>query len=250
MLILITVMFCFAEMPEYYSGKKIDGIEVFKTREGRQIAIKWLGNAKNKNAPLIVAMSGGHGRWGLRDSHITPIRISEILVKEGNYRAFSLDMPDDIYKKESESGYGNEAYRLSKNQIDDITSVLSALNKQNSPVYIFTTSKSTLSGINAAASDIPNLAGVIITAVSADLSKLAPFAKKKTLWIHHSRDKCFDMSIEKIKQIAASSKNSTFIEFDKAALVGGKECSMTNYHGFAGMDAALAKEIKQWIESK
>lgn len=247
---LLLGSFCFAKMPEYYNGKKIDGIEVFETKEDGQIAIRWLANSKDKKGPIIIAMGGGHGKWELKDSHITPSRITEIIAKTGDYRAFSLDMPQEIYKKEGEGDNSNESYRVSKNQIDDINTVLLAINKQNSPVYIFTTSKSTLSGINAAASDIPNLKGVIITSVSADLSNLAPLAKIETLWIHHSRDKCFDVGIEKIKKMAALSKNSTFIEFDDEELVSGKACSMTNYHGFFGMDEKLAEVIKRWLENK
>lgn len=248
--ILFAAAFCLAAMPEYYEGKKVDGVEVFQTRVDKKIAVRWIEGSKDESGPLIVAINGGHGRWGLKDSHITPSRIGALLAGMKNYRVLSLDMPDEQYKKEGVGGYGNEVYRLSKYQIDDIKSVLSEINKQNSPVYIFTTSKSTITGINAASSDMPNLKGVIITAVSADLSTLAPFAKVRTLWIHHRRDNCFNVGIESVKKMAALSRNSTFVEVANEANVSGQECSMTNYHGFVERDMELAKTIDGWIENR
>ncbi len=250
-LLFLTALYsCLSAMPDYYDGKKVENIEVFDTRGGKHVAVKWIGDSKDENGPLIIAINGGHGKWSLQDSHITPSRVGVILAGMKNYRVLSLDMPDDEYMKGEAGGKGSEVYRLSRYQIDDIKSVLSAVNKNNSPVYILTTSKSTITGINAAGSDIPNLKGVILTAVSADLSKLAPFAKVKTLWIHHKNDKCFNVGIDAIKKVSLAAKNSVFVEVANEANVSGAECSMTNYHGFVGRDMDIAKTIDLWIDNK
>lgn len=242
--------FLLAGVPEYYGDEKVENVDILPTRGDKKIAIKWLGDSKDEKGPVIIAINGGHGKWELRDSHITPSRIGSLLAGFKNYKVFSLDMPSDEYMKGDGGGYGSEAYRLSKYQIDDIKSVLDVVNKADSPVYILTTSKSTITGINAAGSDIKNLKGVILTAVSADLTKLAPFSKTKTLWMHHKFDKCFDFGIDKIKNMSQKAKNSTFVEVENVAEVSGKECSMTNYHGFVGRDMDLAKTIDAWIEGK
>jgi hypothetical protein len=242
--------FLFAAMPDYYEGKKVENIEVFDTRGGKKIAIKWIESTKDENGAIIIAINGGHGKWELKDSHITPSRIGAILAGMKNYRVLSLDMPSDEYGKGDVGGYGNEIYRLSRYQIDDINSVLESVNKSNAPVYLLTTSKSTISGINAAGSGIKNLKGVILTAISADLTKLAPFAKVPTLWIHHKYDKCFDIGIERAKKMALLAPKSVFVEVANEASVSGKECSMTNYHGFVERDMALAKTIDMWIDGK
>lgn len=239
------------ELPEYYKGKIIDkNIEVFETKGGNKIAIRWLADSKENEGPLLVVLNGGHGRWGLIDGHITSSRLANTMATFADYRAFSLDMPSDEYKKDDRGGYGNEVYRMSARQIDDLKAVLSAVNRANAPVYAVMTSKSTISGVNIASSNMPNLKGVVLTATSADLTKMLPFVKVPMLWIHHRKDRCFDIGIERVRVMAKGTKGSSMIEVANEAAVSGKECAMTNYHGFPQRDLDIAKSIDAWIGGK
>jgi len=238
-----------ADMPAYYTTEVSDTVNVLPTRDNTKIAYKWLEESQNNSGPIIIAINGGHGKWELKDAHITPSRIGMILAQFNDYRVVSLDMPMDEYQN-TNGGNGSEVYRSSKNQIDDIKTVLNTINSTHSLVYILTTSKSTLSGINAASSDIENLQGVILTAISTDLSFFLASAHVKTLWIHHMRDKCYPQGIEAVRAMEQKTAKTTFVEVQNSAKVSGKECSMANYHGFVGRDAQLAQTIDDWIKNK
>ena len=238
-----------ADVPMYYTSAVSNVVNVLPTRGNTKIAYKWLEESQNNGGAIIIAMNGGHGKWELKDAHITPSRIGMILAQFDDYRVVSLDMPMDEYQNKN-GGNGSEIYRGSKSQIDDIKTVLKAINTSHSPVYILTTSKSTLSGINAASSDIENLKGVILTAISTDLSLFISSVGVRTLWIHHRNDTCFAPGIEGVRAMEEKTPYAMFVEVQNSAEVSGKECSMTNYHGFVGRDTQLAQIIDDWIKNK
>jgi hypothetical protein len=235
------------------------GIVTIPTRAGvtQSFFIAGMGDVKPQAVALIY--SGGHGTIQLRMEGGQPkfqggnflIRARREFIRNGVLPVL-VDVPSD------ERTGVPDSYRRSDKQLADTRAVLAEVRKRipDLPVFIVTTSRSTLSGAHLGrALGADEVAGVVLSSsmIAAGLGweSLAPFnfksIKLPLLFVHHRADGC---QATPYPAMARAAEGFTLISVKGGKPPESNACEPLAPHGFYGKEAETVDAIAAWMLKK
>jgi hypothetical protein len=229
------------------------------TRPGVTQSFFIAGMGEVKAQAVALVYSGGHGEIRLREENGQPkfnpgnflVRSRHEFIRNG-VRPVLVDVPSD-----EPTGLPDH-YRRSDKQVADTRAVLAEVRKRipDLPVFIVTTSRSTLSGAHLARSlGSDEVAGVVLTssmiAPGRNWESLAAFdfkaVKTPLLFVHHRGDGCQATPYASLARAA--------VGFTLVSVTGGKPpesgpCDPFAAHGYFGKEAETVDAIAAWMLKK
>jgi len=209
---------------------------------------------------VVLVYNGGYGNINLRMEGGQPkfnqgsfgVRNRTDFIRNG-IQPVLVDVPSD------ESRGVSDAYRMSDKQVTDTRAVLAEIRKRahGMPVFIMTTSRSTLSGANLAAALTPEeVAGVVLSSsISVQAGpgsySLGTFdfksVKVPLLIVHHRGDTC---KFTPYRTMAGIGQSFTLISVSGGKPAESDPCEPQAAHGFYGKEAETTDAISGWMLKK
>ncbi len=236
------------------------GIVTIPTRPGVTQSFFITGTGGGKPQAVAIVYTGGYGTLNLRMEGGQPkfgannflVRTRNDFIRNGVLPVL-VDVPSD-----QRTGVSDE-YRFSDKQIADTRAVLAEIRKRapELPIFIVTTSRSTLSGAHLARSLGPDeVAGVMLSSsisvsVGPGAYSLSAFnfksVKVPLLIVHHREDTCRATPYGPMARAAR--------DFALVSVKGGKPpesdpCEPFAAHGFYGKEAETVDAITAWMLKK
>lgn len=230
-----------------------------ETRPGARLSffITGMGDVQAKAVGLMLIGGGGkirlreeNGKIKFSDRNFLP-RSREEFVAAG-IRPVILDSPTD-----QQEGRGmTDEFRMSAAHVQDLRAVLAEVKKRfpGLPVFLLTTSRSTLSGAYLARALGGELAGVALTSSlfrSRNNPMLAAFdfgsIRIPILFVHHRDDGCRTTPYFEAERLGA--------KYPLISVSGGKPpqsdpCEPLSAHGYFGNEAETVAAIAAWMLGK
>jgi hypothetical protein len=212
-----------------------------------------------KPEAIALMYIGGYGNINLREEN------GQVKFSQGNFLPRSrrdfvrngvlpviLDTPSD-----ARSGVGDE-YRVGAEQTTDARAVLAELRKRfpGVPIYILTTSRSSITGAHVGRALGDEIAGVVLTSsmfasphgrwpviTGFDFGAI----KSRLLFVHHKGDGCVATPYSEAARLGE--------RFPLISVSGGKSaesgpCEPFSAHGYFGKEAETVDAISAWILNK
>ncbi|HXI36850.1 MAG TPA: hypothetical protein VNH80_08045 [Burkholderiales bacterium] len=218
------------------------------------------GMGEVKPQAVVIVYNGGYGNINLRMQGGQPkfnqgsfgVRNRADFIRNG-IQPVLVDVPSD------ESRGASDAYRMSDKQVTDTRAVLAEIRKRAPalPVFIMTTSRSTLSGANLAAALAPDeVAGVVLSSsISVQAGpgsySLGTFnfknVKVPLLIVHHRGDTC---RFTPYRTMAGIGQGFTLISVNGGKPPESDPCEPQAAHGFYGKESETTDAIAGWMLKK
>jgi len=236
------------------------GMFTIETRPGvrQSFFVAGMGNVKPQAVALVY--TGGYGTLNLREQggqvkfgmNNFLVRTRTDFIRNG-VQPVLIDVPSD------ESRGVSDAYRFSGKQVADTRAVLAWVRGRTPgqlPVFIVTTSRSTLSGANLSRSLGPDeVAGVVLSSsiivpVGSGYS-LASFdfksIKVPMLVVHHRADTC---KATPYLPMARAAEGLPFISVSGGKPPESDPCEPFAAHGYYGKESPTVDAITAWMLKK
>jgi hypothetical protein len=213
-----------------------------------------------KPQAVVIVYNGGYGLINLRQES------GQIKFNQGSFgvrtrgdfirngiQPVLVDVPSD------ESRGASDAYRMSEKQVTDARAVIGEIRKRapGLPLFIMTTSRSTLSGANLAAALAPDeVTGVVLSSsISVQAGpgsySLGTFnfrnVKVPLLIVHHRGDTC---KFTPYRTMARIAEGFTLISVNGGKPAESDPCEPQAAHGFYGKEAETTDAIAGWMLKK
>lgn len=229
------------------------------TRPGvtQSFFIAGMGEAAPKAVALVY--SGGYGVIQLRLENGRPkFQTGNFLVRSRGDFIRNGVLPVLVEVPSDFSGGVPDRYRRSDDQVTDARAVLAEIRKRYAsiPVYIVTTSRSTLSGAYLGQVLAPTeIAGVVLSssmvAPGRGWESLAGFDFKSVrsalLFVHHREDGCKATPYYAAERIA---QDFTLISVSGGLAATSGPCEPFAPHGYYGREAQAVDAIAAWMLGK
>jgi len=235
------------------------------TRPGVTVRVLLVSPAGEPAATLLMFPGGfGDNHFSERDGTIVPggnflVRTARHFAARGILVAV-IDTPSDEPKGM------DDAFRMGKAHVEDVTKVLQALEaRAPAPIFLAGTSRGTLSAAFLAASiKDPHVKGLVLTTSLGDAGRGrnravtvydAPLKRitMPVLVVHHQQDACWASPFGAATGIPAALSGSVKVDF--VAVSGGdpprsEPCETFAAHGFVGRELLVVGVIADWIAGK
>ncbi len=236
------------------------GMITIEPRSGVKQSFFIAGMGDVRPQAVVIVYNGGYGNINLRMEGGQPkfnqgsfgVRTRGEFIRNG-IQPVLVDVPSD------ESRGASDAYRMSDKQVVDARAVIAEIRKRAPamPIFIMTTSRSTLSGANLAAALAPDeVAGVVlsssITVIAGPGSySLGTFnfknVKVPLLIVHHRGDTC---KFTPYRTMARVGESFTLISVNGGKPAESDPCEPQAAHGFYGKEAETTDAIAGWMLKK
>jgi len=251
-----------AAMPTAASAQEVLSVP---TRPGVTVRVLLVAPAGEPSATLLMFPGGfGNNDFPERDGRVVLghnflVRTARIFAARGLLVAV-IDTPSD-----QPQGM-DDAFRMSKTHVEDVTKVLQELEARNpAPIYLAGTSRGTLSAAFVAASvKDPNVKGLVLTTSLADAGRGrnravtvydAPLKRitMPVLVVHHQQDACWASPFGAATGLPGALSGSAKVDF--VAVSGGDPpraapCEAFAAHGYLGRERGVVGVIADWIAGK
>ena len=251
-----------AAMPAAASAQEVLSVP---TRPGVTVRVLLVAPAGEPSATLLMFPGGfGNNHFPERDGRVVLgrnflVRTARIFAARGLLVAV-IDTPSD-----QPQGM-DDAFRMSKTHVEDVTKVLEALEARNpAPIYLAGTSRGTLSAAFVAASlRDPRVKGLVLTTSLGDSGRGrnravtvydAPLKRitVPVLVVHHQKDGCWASPISAATGLPAALTGSAKVDFVEVA--GGdpprsEPCEALAAHGYLGRERDVVGVITDWVAGK
>ena len=239
----------------FFSGLAYGGeVSYFKKENVSQLEI-YADEAPSARAN-IIAITGGTGLYETHGNFNYLTRDKESFTKSDiNYYMF----PNKDWNEE-----GTPIIRASKERMKRLGNLIKEIKSRNSlPIYMAGFSRGSIEASLALTQY--NIDGVIIMSgmyysppnkktplYSSHLTQnIIKKTDKRILVVHHINDKCKQTPFARAKKFYnnVEAKDKKLIQL-KGGHAGGNPCGAYHYHGFAGLEKDLAKQITDWVLKK
>jgi hypothetical protein len=213
-----------------------------------------------KPQAVAIVYNGGYGAINLRqeggqvkfNQGSFGVRTRGDFIRNG-IQPVLVDVPSD------ESRGASDRYRMSDKQVADTRAVMAEIRKRapGLPIFIMTTSRSTLSGANLAAALGPeDVAGVVLSSsisvqAGPDSYSLGTFnfknVKVPLLIVHHRSDTC---RFTPYRTMAGIAESFTLISVNGGKPPESDPCEPLSAHGYYGKEAETMNAISAWMLKK
>jgi len=237
------------------------GMFTVPTRAGVTQSFFIAGMGEVKAQAVALVYNGGWGKINLREQggQIKFGQDNFLIRTRGDFirngiQPVLVEVPSD------ESTGVTDSYRFSDKQVADTRAVLAEIRKRapRLPIFILTTSRSTLSGGNLARSLGPDeVAGVVLTssiiAVAGNSGNLTlstsmlKSAKVPLLIVHHRQDYC---RATPYRSMASAAEGLTMISVTGGKPAESDACEPFSAHGYYGKEAPTVDAIAAWMLKK
>lgn len=235
------------------------------TRPGVTVRVALVAPAGEPTATLLM-FPGGVGKDHIRERDGRVVLGGNFLVRTARHFAARgllvavIDTPSD------QPNGMDDAFRMGKAHLEDVTRVLKALEARNSaPIYLAGTSRGTLSAAFLAASLAdPRVKGLVLTTSLGEPGRGrnraatvydAPLKQitMPVLVVHHREDACWASPFGAATGIPAALSGSSKVDF--VAVSGGdpprsEPCEAFAAHGYVGRELLVVGVIADWIAGK
>ena len=236
------------------------GMFTVPTRSGVTQSFFVAGMGDVKQLAVAIVYTGGWGTLNLRQEGGQVkfgqanflVRTRGDLIRNG-IQPVLVDVPSD------ERTGVPDTYRFSDKQVADTRAILAEIRKRSPslPIFILTTSRSTLSGVNLARSLGPDeVAGVVLSSSiiasggpgSYSLSGInLKSAKVPLLVVHHRADTC---RATPYGPMARAAEGLPLISVQGGKAPESDPCEPFSAHGYYGKEAETVDAIAAWMLKK